>query len=61
MSTESFTIEVDSKLKREAEIVLEQLGYSLEEVVDLLLRFVVAHKRLPKELEMRLNDFNNKQ
>ncbi|MBQ2616955.1 MAG: type II toxin-antitoxin system RelB/DinJ family antitoxin [Synergistaceae bacterium] len=42
---------VDMRLKNDAEIVLEQLGYSVEKAVNLLLRFVIARKELPEDLK----------
>ena len=50
MSTAAI-VEVDAKLKSEADNVLSQLGTSVNHVVDLLLSFVVERKKIPDDLK----------
>ena len=56
MSTAVFdvdsVIEVEPSLKRQAEIVLEELGMSLTGTVNLLLDHVAVRRKLPYDLNM---------
>ena len=49
MSTELFTVEVDSDIKRRADAVFEELGMSAGKAVNLLLNHVAVLKRIPKD------------
>jgi addiction module RelB/DinJ family antitoxin len=46
----TITIEVDARVKSEAEAVLEAQGLSLDDIVNLVLRRIAAEKRLPAGL-----------
>ena len=50
MSTAAY-VEVDAKLKGEADDVLGQLGTSVNSAVDLFLNFVVERKKIPEDLK----------
>ena len=43
-------IQVEPELGRQAEKVLEQLGTSMNDVMNVFLRYVVARKKLPNDL-----------
>lgn len=49
MSTELFTVEVDSDIKRRADAVFEELGMSAGNAVNILLNHVAVHRRMPKD------------
>ena len=51
MSTELFTVEVDSDIKRKADAVFDELGMSAGNAVNLLLKHVAVQKRIPKDFE----------
>ena len=50
MSTELFTVEVDTDTKRKADAVFEELGMSADSVVNLLLDHVAILRRIPEDL-----------
>ena len=50
MSTELFTVEVDTDIKRKADAVFEELGMSADSVVNLLLDHVALLRRIPEDL-----------
>ena len=46
----SMVIQIEPELGRQAELVFEQLGTSIDKVVDTLFRYVVSCKKLPDDL-----------
>ena len=50
MSTELLTVEVDTDIKRKADAVFEELGMSVGEVLNMLLKYVANFRRLPRDL-----------
>ncbi len=46
----SMVIQVEPELERQAELVFEQLGTSISDVMNIFLRYVVARKKLPNDL-----------
>ncbi len=50
MSTELFTVEVDTDIKRKADAVFDELGISAGSVFNLLLNHVAVLKRIPEDL-----------
>ena len=52
MSTAAY-VEVDAKLKGEAEKVLDKIGLSFTQAVDLFTRQIVLHHAFPVELEAK--------
>ena len=48
----SIVIQVEPELSSQAEAVFKQLGISMNEVVDSVLRYVVVRKKLPEDLIM---------
>ena len=46
----SMVIQVEPELERQAELVFEQLGTSISDVMNVFLRYVVARKKLPNDL-----------
>ena len=48
----SIVIQVEPELGSQAEAVFKQLGTSMNEVVDSVLRYVVVRKRLPEDLSI---------
>ena len=48
----STVIQVEPELSRQAEVIFKQLGTSISEATNTLLRYVVARKKMPEDLDM---------
>ena len=48
----STVIQVEPELSSQAEVIFKQLGTSISEATDTFLRYVVARKKMPKDLDM---------
>ena len=51
-NTDTITIEIDSELKIKVEEILDELGLSLEEAVNIFLHQVVLHGGIPFEIKI---------